>query len=234
MPTLLVLKHIACEGPGRLADFASRHGVAIREIDLENGEPLPKLDAFSALIVLGGPMNVYEEERFPFLAPETELIREALRRKLPILGLCLGGQLLAKAAGGRVTKNPVKEIGNFSVNLTQPGKQDPLFYGFAASFPVFQWHGDTFSDVAYGVVLASSPLCAHQAFRVGENAYGLQFHVEITLAMARSWLNEYDAEVVAEKVDMEKVVREFEAKEADYAKLSDSLFTNFFRIANLI
>jgi GMP synthase (glutamine-hydrolysing) len=230
---LLVLKHISCEGPGRLADFSAERGVSLRVVDLERNERLPALDGFAALVVLGGPMNVDEEEKFPWLKAETALIREALGQELPILGLCLGGQLLAKAAGGRVTKNPVKEIGNFFVELTEEGKADPLFAGFGEEFPVFQWHGDTFSDLNGGVLLARSEACAHQAFRWGKNAYGLQFHMEVTEPMAHEWAHEYNPELIEEKLDPSEIAAGFSANEKHYAELSRKLFANFFRIAGI-
>jgi GMP synthase-like glutamine amidotransferase len=230
--SILVLKHVSCEGPDRLESFAAARGVDLDVIDLENGQPLPSFPfKHQAMVVLGGAMNVYQEKEYPFLAPETALIREAVLGGVPYLGLCLGGQLLAKAVGGRVTRNAVKEIGNYSVTLNEAGKAAPLFAGFPETFPVFQWHGDTFSDIATGVRLACSPLCADQAFRFGEKAYGLQFHVEVSLPSAHEWFKAYDPEVHADRLNPGEILQGFEAVESHYARLSDQMFTNFFKIA---
>lgn len=232
--SILVLKHVACEGPDRLATFAAARGVELEVIDLENHQPLPSFPfEHEAMVVLGGAMNVYEEDQYWFLQPETALIRDVAFAGKPYLGLCLGGQLLAKAIGGRVTRNAVKEIGNYSVSLNPDGKVDPLFAGFPETFPVFQWHGDTFSDIAAGTRLASSPLCADQAFRFGDKAYGLQFHVEVSLPSAHEWFRAYDPEVCADKLNPGEILTGFEQNEPDYARLSDQLFTNFFKIAGL-
>jgi GMP synthase-like glutamine amidotransferase len=232
---VLVFKHISCEGPGRLADFAAQNGHDLEVIDLEKGQTIPSLDVYQALVVLGGPMNVYEEDKFPYLRMENTVIQGALQRQLPYLGICLGGQLLAKAAGGRVTKNPRKEIGNFTVQLNADGQRDPLFQEMPSEIPVFQWHGDTFNDIANGVSLASSKICRQQAFRLGSCAYGLQFHVEITLAQCQEWFDEYNVEVkqemAREGLNPTAIVTEFARLEPQYEELSQKLFRNFFRIA---
>ena len=139
---------------------------------------------------MGGPMNVDETQRYPFLAAEVDWIRRALDLRLPMLGICLGDQLLAKALGAKVFPNRVKEIGWYSMEMTPAAAADPLFAGCGKSLTVFQWHGDTFDLPPGAVHLAHSPLCAQQAFRAGPCAYGLQFHVEMTAAMIADWLGE--------------------------------------------
>jgi GMP synthase (glutamine-hydrolysing) len=234
MKSLYVFQHIPCEGPGRLLDFAKVHGIPLRMIHLMEGDSLPEDYDCAALVVLGGSMNVDEEELYPWLKPETAYIREAVGRNVPVLGLCLGGQLLAKAMGGRVTQNGRKEIGNFKVVLTPAGELDPLFTDFPRCYPVFQWHGDTFSSLGEGKLLASSEWCAHQAFRIGTHAYGLQFHVEVTAEMAASWLTEYNQELIAEGLDPAPILAEFKERENEYAQLAERLFHNFFKIASII
>jgi GMP synthase-like glutamine amidotransferase len=233
MKPILVLQHIPCEGPGRMLEFARVRGVPLETVHFLEGGVLPTHTDFSAILALGGSMNVYEEDKYPWLASETRFIADWVSAGKPYLGLCLGGQLLAKAVGGRVTKNARKEIGNFEVQLTTAGQQDPLFAGFPTAFPVFQWHGDTFSDLAGGVCLASSAWCAHQAFRFGSVAYGLQFHAEITQAMAQEWLHEYNPEIIEEKLNPNEILAGFGQLESQYANLSESLFTNFFKLAKL-
>ncbi len=189
---VLFLIQIEIEGPGRIADCLRQRGLTWEEVHLYRGDPLPdSLDPYSAVVPLGGPMNVYEEERYPFLRDEDRLLRRALTQETPILGLCLGAQLLAKAADAMVEKNPTAEIGWMDVDLLQPGQADPLFRGLPRRLPVFQWHGDTFELPQGAEWLASSERCAHQAFRVGRRAYGLQFHLEVTPAMVLQWTEAY-------------------------------------------
>lgn len=234
MKPILVFQHIPCEGPGRILDFVQARGWTLEVVPFLEGGVLPTHQDYAALIVLGGSMNVYEEDQYDWLAPETRYIADWVQAGKPLIGICLGGQLLAKAIGGKVTKNSRKEIGNFNVTLTEAGLADPLFTGFPPQLPVFQWHGDTFSDLGSGINLARSEWCAHQAFRVGTCAYGLQFHVEVNQAMAQEWLHEYNTELVQEKLHPAPILAEFRTKEADYAQLSERLFENFFRVAGLI
>ncbi|MCG8583667.1 MAG: gamma-glutamyl-gamma-aminobutyrate hydrolase family protein [Pirellulales bacterium] len=156
-------------------------------------DEIPKhlnLEQVAGLVVLGGPMNVDETDLFPFLEQEVEWIREALGRKIPILGLCLGSQLLAKALGARVYPNAVKEIGWYDVQIDAAASDDPLFADCSETETVFQWHGDTFNLPEGAVRLATSEQCENQAFRYGENAFGLQFHAEMTEELVELWLTE--------------------------------------------
>jgi len=136
-------------------------------------------------------MNVYEEDRFPFLREEDLFIKESIQRGKRVLGICLGAQLIAKALGAKVFKAPEKEIGWYDVSLTEEGSRDPWFASFPKVFRVFQWHEDTFEIPKRAKLLATSTAVPNQAFRYGENAYGLQFHLEVTPEMIRDWVNEY-------------------------------------------
>ena len=128
---ILIIKHIDIEGPGTLGDFLDSQGEACCTLELGAGEPLPvDAKAYKAVVVLGGPMNVYEEDRYPFLKSENEFIQKVLRQEIPFLGICLGAQLLAKAAGAQVVRSPVKEIGWYRVEFTPEGRKDPLLEGF--------------------------------------------------------------------------------------------------------
>jgi GMP synthase-like glutamine amidotransferase len=133
-------------------------------------------------------MNVDQVEQYPFLAREIAWIREALRAKLPILGLCLGAQLLAKALGARVTNQETPEVGWRQIMLTSAGAHDPLLSDIPSPATVFQWHGDTFELPVGGVLLAENEACAQQAFRFGTTAWGLQFHAEIGAAQIQAWV----------------------------------------------
>ncbi|MDE2221758.1 MAG: type 1 glutamine amidotransferase [Candidatus Omnitrophica bacterium] len=189
---ILIIKHIDIEGPGTLGDFFKSQGQEFQIVELGAGDPLPAdPHAYKAVVVLGGPMNVDEEDKYPFLKPENEFIRKVLEAEIPFLGICLGSQLLAKAAGAKVIQSPVKEIGWYHIRLTPEGQRDPLFKGFNAQDPVYHWHGDMFQIPDRGQLLATAQGCPHQALKVGPNAYGLQFHVEVTDRSIKEWCGEY-------------------------------------------
>jgi GMP synthase (glutamine-hydrolysing) len=157
----------------------------IRRLDLGAGVPQP--DDVDGLVVMGGPMGVYETDKHPFLQEECNLISELVRRNRPVLGVCLGAQLLARALGARVFHAHGAEIGFGSVELTAEGKDDPLFGSHGPSLPVFHWHGDTFDLPPGATLLASSAEYRHQAFRFGSRAYGLQFHIEPDSVTWSAW-----------------------------------------------
>ncbi len=186
--SVYVLQHAPQETLGELRHFLPKAGVAWCTVPLFRN-PLQELpwESLAALVVLGGPMNVDQVDVYPFLKLELPWIHEAIRRDLPVLGICLGAQLLAKALGARVYPHVVKEIGWYSVQLTAP-RTDRLFDGLSGPHTVFQWHGDTFELPSGGVQLARSEQCEQQAFRYGEKAYGLQFHIEVTADMVHQWL----------------------------------------------
>ena len=185
----LVFQHIACEHPGIFRDFLKADGIAYDAIELDEGERIPPLDKYDALWVMGGPMDVWEEDQHPWLIAEKAAIREAVQtRNMPYLGLCLGHQLLGAALGGTVGKMKAPEVGICNVDLTAEGRADPIFAGMAAKQKALQWHGAEVQTLPAGaVVLASSPACPHQAMRIGRHAYGLQYHVELTSRTVPEW-----------------------------------------------
>jgi GMP synthase (glutamine-hydrolysing) len=187
--TVFILRHMPHEPGGTLETALTHAGLDFHYYDLYQSIPdrLP-LDQASGLVALGGPMNVDEVERYPFLALDVEWIGQALAMKLPILGICLGAQLLAKTLGARVFPNRVKEIGWYPIELTPAAADDPLFLQ-SGKRTMFQWHGDTFEMPSGAVHLARSAQCENQAFRYGSNAYGLQFHIEMTGGMIDDWLD---------------------------------------------
>jgi GMP synthase-like glutamine amidotransferase len=182
-----VLQHVAWEGPGLIAAEARRKGrrLVVRRID--RGDLLPQALEVEGLVVMGGPMGVCEADRYPFLLQECRLIEDLVRRQKPVLGVCLGAQLLAHALGATVYAGHASEIGFGSVDLTSEGRRDPVLGPVGPSLPVFHWHGDTFTLPAGAVLLASSPDYPHQAFRYGDLAYGLQFHVEPNASIWSAW-----------------------------------------------
>jgi GMP synthase (glutamine-hydrolysing) len=187
--SLPIFRHIVHESAGLLEKALVEMGVDFHYIDFYEPEHRRvNLNSAPGLVVMGGAMNVDEVDRYPHLAQEVEWIKQALAAGLPVLGVCLGAQLLAKALGAKVYPNPVKEIGWFKAELTPHADRDPLFEGGGRHITVFQWHGDTF-DLPPGTVrLAESKLCRNQAFRYGRSAYGIQFHIEMTGEMIESWL----------------------------------------------
>lgn len=186
---VLVFQHIAIEHPGIFRDFLAADGVDWDAVELDAGEPVPPLAGYDALWVMGGPMDVWETDRHGWLVPEQQAIRAAvLERRMPFLGVCLGHQLLGAALGGRVGPMAVPEVGVLEIELTEAGRVDPLLAGGSTRFPALQWHGAGVAEPPPGaVVLARSPLCAVQAMRVGERAYGVQYHVELTPHTVAEW-----------------------------------------------
>jgi GMP synthase (glutamine-hydrolysing) len=183
---VLVLQHIACEPPGVFEDVLYERGADLLRVELDEGEPLPDWRRFDAIIAMGGPMSVNDEAALPWLTDEKRAIGEAVRAGTPFWGVCLGVQLLAASLGARVYSGPEPEVGLLPVELTDGGKADPVFAGLESGLATLQWHGDTF-DLPQGAVrLARSPAYENQAFRF-ERAYGVQFHLEVSAAMAREW-----------------------------------------------
>jgi len=186
---LLVCQHVAWEPLGTLDPKLRESGFRMRYVNFGR-DPLarPSLDGYGGLVILGGPMNVDQVDRHPHLATEVELVNEAMKKGLPILGICLGAQLIAKALGARVRAAERKEIGWHDVTLTDAGASDPVLRNVGRDARLFQWHEDVFDLPAGAEHLASSERCAYQAFRVGANVYGLQFHLEVDEPLVERWL----------------------------------------------
>jgi len=146
------------------------------------------LKGYEGLVILGGPMNTDEAHLYPHIEHELKIIQEALDNDLPILGICLGSQLIAKALGAEVGRNPCREIGWHDVTLTEEGRKDPILRHFAETERIFHWHGDAFKIPSGAQHLATSRLCPNQAFRYGNKVYGFQFHLEVDEAMIDRWL----------------------------------------------
>jgi GMP synthase (glutamine-hydrolysing) len=191
MKPILALRHVPHEGLGILEPIFHEAGLVYSFVDLFDEVPRTfRAEQLAGLVVLGGPMNVDQTDRYPFLAAEVQWLQQAVAAELPVLGVCLGSQLLAKSLGATVRPNQIKEIGWYPLELLPAAEQDPLFSGLPRTPTVFQWHGDTFNLPPGAVRLARSALCEQQAFRFGPSAYGLQFHVEVTGPMIEDWLCE--------------------------------------------
>ena len=182
-----VVQHVSYEGPGLIAAVASKRGLQLRTARMDRGEQLPSVDALAGLVVMGGPMSVYDSASFPSVEAERDLVQRAVARGVPVLGVCLGAQILAAALGSKVHAGTRPEIGFGSVRLTSAGRDDALLGGLCDEIPVFHWHGDTF-DLPPGTAhLAESDVYPSQAFRAGPAAYAFQFHLELDRALADQW-----------------------------------------------
>ena len=193
-----IIQHHPVEGLGIIADALKRTCLGHIYIRCFENEPIPKeIGDSAALVIMGGPQSVYEQKKFPWLRDEIRLIEDALKREKPILGICLGSQLLAAALGANVYPGRQKEIGWHRVSLSPLAASDGLFNGEPSSLMAFHWHGDIFDLPRGATQLASSALTAKQAFRYSKNAYGLLFHLEVTLPQINTLVETFAAELQA-------------------------------------
>lgn len=208
---VLVLQHSESETLGTIEDALKRAGVSFEYLRIFQGQSVPHcIDRSAGLIVMGGPISVYETDRFPFLLQEMKLIEDFLKAQRPILGVCLGSQLLAAVLGAAIRKGRQKEIGWFPVQLTTEGKQDPLWFGAPPRFVAFHWHGDVFDLPKGAVRLASSDITEVQSYRFGNQSYGVLFHLEVAEQHVIKMLEEFEAEVQQENLTSGQIVKESE------------------------
>jgi GMP synthase (glutamine-hydrolysing) len=200
MKRILVFQHVPHEILGIFNPLLKNAGFRIRYVNFgRDPDAQPDIEKYDGLIILGGPMCVDQTNEYPHLLTELAAIETAMRKDMPVFGICLGAQLIATALGAKVMANPMKEIGWYSVMPTADGVIDPLFRHFDGAENIFQWHGDTFAIPDSAVHLASSPDCNNQAFRYGDKTYGLQFHLEVDAPMIKRWLN---APAMAEEIEL--------------------------------
>lgn len=214
---------------GSLIQWCHDFQIPFRTIRPFLGEVLPAIPEVSALIILGGAMGVHDCNRFSYLMAVRSYIQQSVVREVPLLGICLGGQLLADALGAPVHSQRNGEMGIHSVEILESATADPLFLEIPQVFTTFQWHNDSFEIPAGATCLASSPVCAHQAFKYGANQYGLQFHPEVNRSIVASWIESSEG-----VKDSPRIFDDFVREEDRYCAVSRKLLENFFRIAHLL
>lgn len=232
MRKVLVFQHVANEILGTLNPALKQQGLRIRYVNFERDpNATPSIDKYNGLIVLGGYMGVYEADQYTHIKTEMKLIEEALKKDVPVLGICLGAQILAHVLGSEVRKAPEKEMGWYDIELTTAGENAPLLSHFKKTEKVFQMHGDTFDIPKSCEHLAQSKICPAQAFSYGRKAYGLQFHLEVDEAMISRWLNnprnQQDIESSGGKVSEEQMKADTAKYLQNSLNLSQQTFQKF-------
>ena len=237
MKRVLTIINIADDPTGYIGEILEEHGIAYDVIDASL-QSIPNPTTYNAIVVFGGPQNANEDEKYPYFLQEKAALRTAVEQDIPVLGICLGGQMLANVLGGAVKKHTITEIGFSEVQCTDEGKRDPLYEGLAGHQLVYQWHEDTFAIPPGAVRLATSEKTENQAFRYGRSAYGIQYHVELTPAMLDTWLHEpsLKEEIIATlgSREYERIMSERPQYYALYREHTRVMFENFLRIARLI
>jgi len=225
MKKVVILRHVDCEGPGYLLDVFHRKGIPYEIVKIDEGDVVPKsIDHMSALVSMGGGMSVNDD--LPWISAELSLLRSAAENGLPILGHCLGAQLLAKALGAEITKNPVREIGWFDVSSEKNGEAELWFKGLPDSFEVFHWHGETFSIPHSARNILSSEYCENQCFVLG-NMLGFQCHIEMTAALVMEWASRFIHEIdssSATEQSSDLLVVELDSRISALNKIADTIY----------
>ncbi|NMJ86390.1 MAG: GMP synthase [Thaumarchaeota archaeon] len=226
MRRLLVIQNACCEHLGTLQSMFENDNFEINRLIAVDGDNLShNLDDYNALVILGGPASVYDNHQY--LRDEEKLIKNAIVKDIPILGICLGSQLLAKAIGGEVYKGPKKEIGWYPIEITNDGING-IFNGLEKNVMVFQWHGDTYDLPNNAVTLAKSKLYPIQAFRV-RNAIGIQFHLEVSKYMVMDWIEQYRSELesIRSYIDINTIIAELDVNINTINGYTSLLYRNF-------
>jgi GMP synthase (glutamine-hydrolysing) len=232
----IVLRHTPAEGLGLLANALRDYGVHNRYLDVARGDGLPKdVRTVGGVIVLGGPMGAYETDQHPFLATESAFVEKAIAAGRPVLGVCLGAQLIAQVLGARVYPGDRREVGWAPVELTEEGRDDPLFVGLADPLTVFHLHRDTYELPPDATNLARSPLYEQQAFRYGDTVYGFQFHLEFTEPIISRLASEAQSQqyITDAGVDPKQLVAETPARVAELSEVATEVFRRYFQQCGL-
>jgi GMP synthase (glutamine-hydrolysing) len=236
MDKVLIVKNISREGPGLLEQILTDSNIPFDVVNLDHGEPFPDAILYSALVVLGGPDSANDPTKK--MTDELRQVKTALGAGIPYLGICLGLQVGVKARGGNVVNGPVKEVGfkkssgePYMITLTDAGKQDPLFAGLADIFRVFHLHGETVELTEDMQLLGTAPDVPNQIVKLGDKAYGIQSHFELTPEMLKQWATE-DPDLLP--IGEQKLTFDFNEVQAAYTETGKKLFTNFLRLAGVL
>jgi GMP synthase (glutamine-hydrolysing) len=229
MAKIYVLQHHPVENLGNIADALEGAALAWQYVRVNDGQPVPMdMKGAGGLIVMGGPMGVYQTDRYPWLRDEMRLIEDAMKANLPVLGVCLGAQILAAALGAKVERNPKgKEIGWHPVRLADSAKDDRLMRGLPTTMTPFHWHGDIFELPPGAVLLASSDKTPCQAFRMGDNAYGFQFHFEVTQDSVAAMADAFAKELVRENIPADRMISQAAEFLPALERHSDQVFSRW-------
>jgi GMP synthase (glutamine-hydrolysing) len=234
---LLLLQHASDNHKGYVGQLLDEYAVPHDVIAVEH-ESIPDPKRYAAVIAFGGAQHIYAIDDYPYLLQEREMLRTTVERGQPFLGICLGGQLLADTFGGKVRKHTLEEFGFYEVQLTEQGRDDPLFAGFRAGYQtVFHWHEDTFDLPAGATLLATSETTPNQAFRYGDRAYGLQYHIEIDDITLDTWLYNPEHKQIVVETHGIHIHKETEQARAAllpiYHQHSRMMVENFLRISEV-
>jgi GMP synthase (glutamine-hydrolysing) len=225
---IIVLQHHPAETLGTLADALESAALAWQYVRVHDGHPLPKeIRGAGGLVVMGGPQTVYQLDRYPYLRDELRLIEDALKDNKPILGVCLGSQLLAAALGAKVYRNTEREIGWYRVRLDDAAKDDRLMRGLATDFIAAHWHSDIFDLPAGATALASSDKTPVQGFRYGEKAYGLLFHAEMTAEILAALIAEFGDGLKRVGIDGDAILVDAPQHLPQLARIGETIFTRW-------
>jgi GMP synthase-like glutamine amidotransferase len=215
------LQHVPFEGLASLEGWAKAQEHSLSTTQFYNNDPLPEINSFDWLVIMGGPMGIYEERKYPWLGAEKKFIEQAIQQGKVVVGICLGAQLIADVLGAKVLPNPDKEIGWFPIQLTQEAQFHPLTHFLPPKFPVFHWHGDTFELPQGALHLARSEGCINQAFIYAEKVLALQFHLETTPESALQIITHCKSDLAEDKYIQRP--EEMLARETDFRKINRAM-----------
>lgn len=211
MGKIIAFQHICIETMGLIAECLIDAGHRFEYVRLFDGEPVPKaVDDIDGIVIMGGPMGVYDSDRYRFLRNELQLIEMAIKESKPILGVCLGSQLIASALGSQVRKGDRKEIGWQPVSLNDSASEDCLWQNIPDTFMAYHWHGDVFDLPKGSVGLAFSKSAPCQAFRYGKKVYGILFHMEVDNVIVSRMVNQFRGELIGEGLDKKRIKQDTE------------------------
>ena len=227
-PPILAIQHVPCETIGAISGALAAAGLSAQICEIFAGQTPPRtLDGYAGLIIMGGPMSVYESNRYPFIRDELRLLEAGLHAGKAILGVCLGSQLLAAALGAKVVPGPTKEIGWYPVRKLPAAADDPLLAELPASFTALHWHGDIFQCPPGSTALLSSDLTACQGFRHGSRAYGLLCHLEVTCPQLIRMVTTFREELSQSQILGENILKQAPAHMIDLEKYAGQVFSRW-------